>query len=145
MLLHAGAAPRAPSADAAGALWYPLWDAGFVLGHRCGTVKEALALADDELDALTALLDVRLVARRRRARRRAGRRECAGSRRDAAHGWSTTLAAAAAERLVQPGPIAEMLEPNLKDGAGGLRDVQAPGWVGWALPAGGPPGTTRRG
>ena len=43
-------------------LWYPLWDAGFVLGHSTRTVKEALALADRELDALTALLDTRLVA-----------------------------------------------------------------------------------
>ena len=44
---------------------------------------------------------------------------------------------------MQPGPIAEMLEPNLKDGGGGLRDVQAPGWVGWALgPDPGGPGAT---
>ena len=36
-----------------------------------------------------------------------------------------------------------MLAPNLKDGAGGLRDIQAPGWVGWALgPEPGGPGAT---
>ena len=29
-----------------------------------------------------------------------------------------------------------MLAPNLKDGAGGLRDVQSAGWVGWALEPG---------
>ena len=33
-----------------------------------------------------------------------------------------------------------MLEPDLKNGGGGLRDVQAPGWAGWALPAGGATG-----
>ena len=43
-------------------LWYPLWDAGFVTGHGARTVKESIALADDDLDALTALLDVRLIA-----------------------------------------------------------------------------------
>ncbi|HLM16394.1 MAG TPA: nucleotidyltransferase domain-containing protein, partial [Acidimicrobiia bacterium] len=62
MLLHPGGRRGAPTADDAGALWYPLWDAGFTLGQSVRTVKEALAIADDELDALTALLDVRLVA-----------------------------------------------------------------------------------
>ena len=33
-----------------------------MLGQSVRSVKEALALADDDLDALTALLDVRLVA-----------------------------------------------------------------------------------
>ena len=33
-----------------------------MLGQSVRSVKEALAVADDDLDALTALLDVRLVA-----------------------------------------------------------------------------------
>src|SRR5215470_16303426 len=61
MLLHRGGRRGAGSDDAA-AVWYPLWDAGFVLGHATRTVKEAVALADADLDALTSMLDTRLVA-----------------------------------------------------------------------------------
>jgi [protein-PII] uridylyltransferase len=136
MLLHPGGRRSAPSADDAGALWYPLWDAGFALGQSVRTVKEALAVADDDLDALTALLDVRLVAGDRDlALDMAQRvRDLAPRRRKRV---VDALAAAAAGRLVQPGPIAEMLEPDLKQGGGGLRDVQAPGWAAWTLPSGG--------
>ena len=35
MLLHPGGRRGAPTADDAGALWYPLWDAGFTLASRC--------------------------------------------------------------------------------------------------------------
>jgi [protein-PII] uridylyltransferase len=122
---------RAP-ADDAGRLWYPLWDAGFVLGQSVRTVREALDVADEDLDAMTALLDTRVVVGdeqvvdellgkvRRLVPKRRGR-------------LVSRLAEAAQERHRRPGPIAEMLAPNLKDGAGGLRDVQAPGWAGWAL------------
>jgi [protein-PII] uridylyltransferase len=117
-------------------LWYPLWDAGFVTGHGARTIKESIALADDDLDALTALLDVRVVAGarelavelERKARELAARR---GGR------VLPVLADAADLRRQRPGAIAEMLEPDLKEGAGGLRDVQALEWGGWAL---GPPG-----
>ena len=140
MLLQSGGGRRQPrpAADVAGRLWYPLWDAGFTLGHSVRTVKEALDLADDDLDAMTALLEVRVVAgdgdlteelaakvRRLVPRRRA---RLIGA-----------LAAGARERDHRPGPIAEMLAPNLKEGAGGLRDLQCPGWAGWALDP--PPGT----
>ncbi len=132
MLLHTGGRRAGALTDDASKLWYPLWDAGFVLGHSVRTVKEAVSLADGDLDALTSLLDTRLLVgdadlaldlverMRALAPRRRGR-------------LIDDLASGASERLVQPGPIAEMLAPNLKDGGGGLRDVQAPGWVGWVL------------
>ena len=87
-------------------LWYPLWDAGFVTGHGARTVKESIALADDDLDALTALLDVRVIAGARElavelerkarelAARRAGAR-AAGARR---RGRSPPAAARARSR-----------------------------------------------
>jgi [protein-PII] uridylyltransferase len=120
-------------------LWYPLWDAGFVTGHGARTIKESIALAADDLDALTALLDVRLIAgagalaveleRKGRdlAVRRAGR-------------VLPLLAAAVDLRRQRPGAIAEVLEPDLKEGAGGLRDLQSLEWGGWAL--GGAGGTS---
>ncbi|MCJ7439049.1 MAG: ACT domain-containing protein [Acidimicrobiia bacterium] len=132
MLVHDGRANGDAVSAAAETLWYPLWDAGFVLGHAVRTPKEALALATSEIDALTVLLDLRVVAGdeaiavelRQRARRLAEKRR--GPVVEA-------LAGAAALREERPGPVAEMLAPNLKEGAGGLRDVQALDWVGWTL------------
>jgi [protein-PII] uridylyltransferase len=113
-------------------LWYPLWDAGFVTGHGARTIKESIALADEDLDALTALLDVRLLAGagdltdelERKARELANRR---------AARVLPALAKAVELRRQRPGAIAEMLEPDLKEGAGGLRDVQSLDWGGWVL------------
>ncbi len=132
MLLYAGGRRYRSLADDAARLWYPLWDGGFVLGHSARTVKEALSLADGDLDALTSLLDTRVVA---------GSVELAQDLVTRVHALAPkrrgmlvdALAEGAALRLERPGAIAEMLAPNLKDGGGGLRDVQAPGWVGWAL------------
>lgn len=110
--------------------WYPAWDAGLRLGHRVGTVRQLLALANDDLDTLTALLDARLVvgdaalveALQQRVRDLAARR---GNRIVA------ELAAAFAARAQRA--IAEMLAPDLKNGGGGLRDAHALSWAGWTL------------
>ena len=125
-------------AAVADALWYPLWDAGLVLGHAARTPREALRLAEQDLDTLTSLLDVRVVCGEaaddartlvHRARRLARRRRGA---------LLAELAEAAARRRERPGPVAEVLEPDLKEGSGGLRDLHALGWAGWALGPGGP-------
>lgn len=128
---------RTDVASVADALWYPLWDAGFVIGHAMRTPKETRKLAGEDRDTLTALLDARIVGGD--LDRHAGRlvedaQALAHRHRDRLIG---SLADAAAGRRVHPGPVADMLEPNLKEGAGGLRDLQAFAWVGWALEPGG--------
>jgi len=142
MLLHAGGRRASALRDDAARLWYPLWDAGFVLGHSTRTVREALSVADQELDALTSLLDTRLLAGDETLldELMAKVRRLAPKRRNR---LIVDLARGAADRQERPGPVAEMLAPDLKDGAGGLRDIQAPGWIGWALgPDPGGPGAT---
>jgi [protein-PII] uridylyltransferase len=131
MLLHNGGR-HAAAPDTAGSLWYPLWDAGFVLGQSVRTVQEALAVADDDLDALTAMLEVRVVAGHHALADElvARVRQLAARRRDQLIG---ALADAAALRQLRPGPVAEMLQPHLKDGGGGLRDLHALDWLGWVL------------
>jgi [protein-PII] uridylyltransferase len=130
---HAGAVR-----DMTEKLWYPLWDAGFVTGHGARTVKESIALAGDDIDALTALLDVRLIAGASELAVELEKRARELAMRKRAH-VLTVLASAGDYRRQRPGAIAEMLEPDLKEGAGGLRDVQSLEWCGWAL---GDPGGT---
>ena len=129
VLLHDDDANVAEVADR---LWYPLWDAGFVLGHTTNTVKEEVALAERDLPALTAWLDARYVTGDRelfadlvgRIRRLAQRRRAR---------LIDDLRSAAEVRREKFGLVAEMLEPNLKDGSGGLRDAQSLSWAGWTL------------
>jgi [protein-PII] uridylyltransferase len=120
-------------------LWYPLWDAGFVTGHGARTIKDSIVLADEDLDALTALLDVRPIigSAAMAAELEAKGRELARKRCDRV---LRALHDGAELRRVRPGIIAEMLEPDVKEGAGGLRDVQSLEWAGWAL---GEPGGVR--
>ncbi len=133
LLLHERRTDVAVVADA---LWYPLWDAGFVIGHAMRTPKETRKLAAEDRNTLTALLDARIVAGD--LDQHAGRlvedaRALAHRQRDRLIG---SLADAATGRRLHPGPVADMLEPNLKEGAGGLRDLQAFAWIGWALEPG---------
>ncbi|MGH8977745.1 MAG: DUF294 nucleotidyltransferase-like domain-containing protein, partial [Acidimicrobiia bacterium] len=124
--------------------WYPLWDAGFVTGHALRSVKESIALADAELDTMTSFLVVRpvagddtltteLVAKARQLAVRRSARVLA------------QLADAADLRRVRPGLVSEMLEPDLKEGGGGLRDLHALEWVAYALGADGIDGLAARG
>jgi [protein-PII] uridylyltransferase len=129
MLVHSGRGPeRGRLGKVAEAIWYPVWDAGVKLGHAVRTPKEALALASDDLDTATALLDVRLLAgdasvAETLAQRALGQWQARSSR------WLDQLGRSVSERHERAGEVAFLLEPDLKEGRGGLRDVHALRWA----------------
>ena len=123
--------------ELAKALWYPMWDIGAKLGHAVRTVDEALALARDDLDVATSLLATRRVA---------GSPALAQDLHDRAHAqWRNESRRALDElrervedRQEKNGEVAFLLEPDLKEGRGGLRDVHSLWWAEAALPVLGP-------
>jgi len=130
VLVHAG---RKDIAAVAESLWYPIWDQKVKLGHAVRTVNDALALAKDDLDTATSLLDVRLIA---------GDAGLAGAlasgartqwERDALR-WLAALSRSVSTRAQTLGELAFLLEPDLKESRGGLRDAQALRWAGLARP-----------
>ncbi len=133
MVLHRGEYPDAMF-ETASRVFYPFWDAGIQLGHAVRTVEECMAAAGERVDALTALLDARLVS---------GDAELFGRLRselavvvaaDPA-GFLDRLKAASAERHARYGSCAQLLEPDLKESAGGLRDIHFFGWAARVLRA----------
>jgi [protein-PII] uridylyltransferase len=109
-------------------LWYPIWDGRMKLGHAVRTVKEALALAADDLDTATGLLQIRhLAGDRTLTDELAGKAELQWRKR--AKRWLAVMAARVRERHAQAGEVAFLLEPDLKEGRGGLRDVHALAWA----------------
>ncbi|MET0148066.1 MAG: [protein-PII] uridylyltransferase [Acidimicrobiales bacterium] len=130
LLLHA---PRRPPGGAAQALWYPIWDAGLKLGHAVRTVKQALALGAEDLDTATSLLTCRHLAGERALSDDLAEHALALWRKRSKR-WLAQVAASVHERHRQHGEVAFLLEPDLKEGRGGLRDVHALGWSEAARP-----------
>ena len=114
-------------------LWYPIWDQGLKLGHSVRTLNQALELSRDDLDTATALLAVRHLC---------GDPSLTEDLREGAlvqwrHGakWAIEELAENVEgRLEKLGEVAFLLEPDLKDARGGLRDVHALSWLDLAQP-----------
>src|SRR5215203_6000077 len=138
---------RRPSPEDLRGLLYPLWDAGFQVGHAVCSPKEAIERARGDLEAATSLLEARLVAgpvglmdemtgRRRRWLERDGRR------------LARRLLEVTAERHLRVERAGWVLAPDLKQDVGGLRDLHAVGWLaavaGWPGDhPGGPPDPPR--
>jgi [protein-PII] uridylyltransferase len=133
MVLHRGEYPDAMF-ETASRVFYPFWDAGISLGHAVRTVEESVATAEERVDALTALLDARLVSGDPELFRRL-RAELAGVVAADPAALLSRLHAASAERRGRYGSSSQLLEPDLKESAGGLRDVHLFGWAGRALGA----------
>jgi [protein-PII] uridylyltransferase len=103
-------------------LWYPLWNSGVGLDHSVRTVSEALDVAATDLRTAMGLLDARHIA---------GDASLATQLADAGRdAWRTgvrrrvdELVDSARARWQRSGEVAHWVEPDLKHGRGGLRDL----------------------
>ena len=136
LLLHGG---RDDIASIADRIWYPVWDSGAELDHAVRTVPQARRVARADLKVALGLLSARHVAGDPdlTERLRAGALE---DWRSAAPARLAELHAAHDERARTSGELAFLLEPDLKEARGGLRDVHAIQAVAaaWVAPAPGP-------
>ncbi|MET0729219.1 MAG: [protein-PII] uridylyltransferase [Acidimicrobiales bacterium] len=125
VLLHGGRSDIGLLADK---IWYPIWDEGVKLGHSVRTTREAVALAADDLDTATSLLQLRHIAGDERLTRDLRGRATEQWRKRSKR-WLGELAGRVTERHSRAGEVAFLLEPDLKEGRGGLRDVHALRWA----------------
>ncbi len=114
-------------------LWYPIWDEGLKLGHSVRSVTDALALAADDLETATALLSMRLIGGDRELVAEASSQALA-QWRSGAKRYLAELVDRAKSRHDEVGELAFLLEPDLKNARGGLRDVHALRWAELAEP-----------
>ncbi|HVX21591.1 MAG TPA: [protein-PII] uridylyltransferase [Acidimicrobiales bacterium] len=120
VLVHEG---RGDVKQVADAIWYPVWDEGVHLDHSVRRPAEVLEAAAGDLRVALGLLDGRRVWGEPKVAEPllAKARELWGSRLGAT--WLPALAQQMEERRRRYGDLAFLLEPDLKDSHGGLRDV----------------------
>ncbi|MFI7547336.1 [protein-PII] uridylyltransferase [Actinoplanes sp. NPDC049599] len=106
----------------AAALWYPIWDARLGLDHSVRTLPEALSVAHDDVKVSLGLLDARHIAGDA-----ALSAELIAATSDQ---WRRTavrllpqLKELTSTRWATHGELAFLLEGDLKEAAGGLRDL----------------------
>ncbi|MFD9845233.1 [protein-PII] uridylyltransferase [Streptomyces parvus] len=124
LLLHDGSADPAAVAALADAVWYPVWDLGLALDHSVRTPGEARKTAGEDLKVQLGLLDARPVA--------GDLGLVAGLRTAILADWRNqapkrlpALHELCQERAERAGELQFLLEPDLKEARGGLRDATA--------------------
>jgi len=123
VLVHDGRTHAAEEvARVAERLWYPLWDSGVRLDHAVRSLSQTRQVASTDLAAAVGWLDVRPLAGDAVLVHRASS-AILTDWRAAARRRLPELVASARERARRAGELAFLIEPDLKEARGGIRDA----------------------
>ncbi len=112
------------------ALLYPLWDAGLSIGHQVVTASDLIDLARTDLPTATTLLDWRVVAGDRLGTEKLINRAFEGLfGASNIQRFLDRMEQHASERSERFGGSVYLLEPDVKNGIGGLRDLDIAHWA----------------
>ncbi len=107
---------------------YPLWDLGLDLGYGVRTIKDCLNLSKNDFEVLTSIMDARFIC---------GDSPIYFSLMESLHKKIAAKKAVEISRWLEDshhirmetfGDASHLLEPNLKEGIGGLRDYHQILW-----------------
>jgi [protein-PII] uridylyltransferase len=108
-----------------------LWDAGLTLGHCFRTVGDCVSMARDDVHSRTALTEARLLTGSDSLfKTLLDHRDELVARPNTTEAFLESLRFELAERYARFGQAVCLQEPNVKESAGGLRDLHAVLWVG---------------
>lgn len=123
VLVHDGRTHKPDElARVADALWYPLWDSGVDIDHAVRSLSQTRRLASTDLPAAVGWLDVRPIAGDAVVVHRAAS-AILTDWRSASRRRLPELLHSARDRAERAGELAYLIEPDLKESRGGIRDA----------------------
>ncbi len=108
---------------------YPLWDMGLEVGHATRSIKECLKMARQDHEVLTSLLDGRFICGVSPLYHQMMEQLRIKLINPKPAKFISLLSETNRERHAKFGDSSYLLEPNLKEGQGGLRDYHTMLWI----------------
>ena len=108
---------------------YLLWDLGFKVGHATRTVDQCIKLANSDTTIRTSLLDMWLIQGDEKLFGELERRFRTDVIKGSERAFIEAKLAERSERHRRAGESRYKVEPNIKDGKGGLRDLHTLHWL----------------
>ncbi len=114
-------------------LLHTLWDAGFQVGHATRSVAGCISLAESDMRVRTALLDVRFLCGDFSLYEEFEKKVESRLLKNGIKRFLREKLAENQARHEQYGSSVYLLEPEVKEGEGGLRDIQTAHWIARAM------------
>ena len=114
--------------EVADGILYPLWDTGYEVGHGVRTIRESLSQVREDFVFQVAMLDARLIVGSQSLFDELiehYHKQFVEGRRDQ---FVESINRFSSERRERFGSHGYLLEPNIKESKGGLRDIQTMVW-----------------
>ena len=129
LFLYRGRREAARARELSEAILYILWDVGLTVGHSLRSLKECISISRSDSSSRTALIDARLLWGDARLFKDLDEQLDRSVFNDDSRSLLDELILERASRFEKFGSVVCLQEPNIKETAGGLRDLQTFLWA----------------